>query len=412
VRTQAIVAGISITRSRLLATLLLFVNAMTWSYLTALLIGAPLRAAGIQFIGYVAYYLSTAVFALVGGFLSNRFQRPRVLYAWTVIGVAASCLPVFFVSLSPTHLLLLSLIWGASVGVGMPSLLSFLSSLTSIEERGRISGAITFVTYGALFPAVLLTYQADMATVSVLLAVWRLLGLIPLRYGDWGSLAPVERQLIPYSYVLRDRSFILYYVPWLTFTFVDILEQPVLIRFFGSNLYDLIAQTELGVGAVSALVGGLLLDFIGRKRAVIYSFVMLGLDYAVLGLGYMILGPAASKSVLWMVFSITDGVSWGILTTMFMFALWGDLSPKGYEERYYAIGGLPPSMAMVIRVVLAPVLELIQIYGAFSLASLFLFLAVVPLLMAPETLPEEVIEQRRMRSYIERAKEFAKRRIS
>lgn len=73
---------------------------------------------------------------------------------------------------------------------------------------------------------------------------------------------------------------------------------------------------------------------------------------------------------------------------------------------------MPPSVASVAKVILVPALGSIQISGAFSLASLFLFLSVVPLLIAPETLPEKVIEQRRMRSYIDRAKRLAKGHVS
>jgi len=47
--------------------------------------------------------------------------------------------------------------------------------------------------------------------------------------------------------------------------------------------------------------------------------------------------------------------------------------------------------------------------SAFSLASFFLFLAVLPLLYAPETLPEKKIELRRLRKYVETAKKFQRK---
>jgi len=397
--------GITLTRSRFLVALLLFVNAMAWSYMNATEIGMLLRTIDMRLVGYAAYYFSTAIFALVGGFLANWVRRRLILYAWTVFGAAASCLPIFLRDLSPAYLLLICLIWGASVGVGMPSCLSLLSSLTNIEDRGRISGVILFVTCVAIFPAVFLIYNVDAVAGSVLLVVWRLAGLIPLRHGDWSDSTRVEKRLIPYSSVLRDRSFLLYFLPWLTFTFVDTTEQTVLLRFFGSDLCDLISIMGLVLGAVTAVLGGIMLDLIGRKRTVIFGFVVLGLGYAILGL-------AASASASWIAFMIADGAAWGILTTMFMLVLWADLSPKGCEAEYYAIGFLPPSLASAAKVILVPALGSIQISGAFSLASLFLFLSVVPLLIAPETLPEKVIEQRRIRSYIDRAKRLAKGHVS
>jgi hypothetical protein len=41
---------------------------------------------------------------------------------------------------------------------------------------------------------------------------------------------------------------------------------------------------------------------------------------------------------------------------------------------------------------------------AFSLASFFLFVAVLPLMYAPETLPEKKIKDRELRDYLEKAK--------
>jgi hypothetical protein len=48
--------------------------------------------------------------------------------------------------------------------------------------------------------------------------------------------------------------------------------------------------------------------------------------------------------------------------------------------------------------------EQISLYAAFSLASFFLFVAVMPLMFAPETLPEKKIELRRLRKFAEDAK--------
>jgi Sec-independent protein translocase protein TatA len=45
----------------------------------------------------------------------------------------------------------------------------------------------------------------------------------------------------------------------------------------------------------------------------------------------------------------------------------------------------------------------------FSFASLFLFLAVLPLVYAPETLPEKVMKDRDLKSYLEKAQKIAKK---
>jgi hypothetical protein len=51
----------------------------------------------------------------------------------------------------------------------------------------------------------------------------------------------------------------------------------------------------------------------------------------------------------------------------------------------------------------------IEPYAAFSFASFFLFLAVLPLMYAPETLPQKNIEQRQLKGYIEKAKKVSEK---
>ena len=48
----------------------------------------------------------------------------------------------------------------------------------------------------------------------------------------------------------------------------------------------------------------------------------------------------------------------------------------------------------------------IELTAAFSLASFFLFVAVMPLVFAPETLPEKKMELRRLRKFVDDAKKI------
>jgi hypothetical protein len=99
-----------------------------------------------------------------------------------------------------------------------------------------------------------------------------------------------------------------------------------------------------------------------------------------------------------------DGVAGGVFLLMFFLVLWGDLSPQGSREKYYAIGTIFYYLAGVIRQISSPYVVLIPPNAAFSVASFFLFLAVLPLMYAPETLPEKKIRLRQLRGYVEAAK--------
>jgi len=154
------------------------------------------------------------------------------------------------------------------------------------------------------------------------------------------------------------------------------------------------------VGSISALIGGLLADRIGRKRIVIYGFVSLGLAFAIIGI-------APQISLACAFFVLINAISAGLLWVMFIPTIWGDLSPKGYSEKYYAIGNMPFFVTWgVLQLISTQYLMLIPAYTVFSFASFFLFLAVLPLMYAPETLPEKKIRERELKQYVEKAKKI------
>jgi MFS family permease len=153
------------------------------------------------------------------------------------------------------------------------------------------------------------------------------------------------------------------------------------------------------ISSFSAFLGGLLSDRIGRKKVIIGGFVALGLAYAVIGI-------APNELTSWYFYTAADGVAWGILLATFLFTVWGDLSQFGGREKYYVIGGTPFYFINVMELLLGSYAVQIHPYTAFSLASFFLFIAVLPLLYAPETLPQKHVELRRLKGYIEQARKI------
>jgi hypothetical protein len=93
-----------------------------------------------------------------------------------------------------------------------------------------------------------------------------------------------------------------------------------------------------------------------------------------------------------------------MFAAVFFMTLWGDLGEHYEKEKYYALGGLPFLLAGFLPIILEPYAGAIEAVAAFSLASFFLFLAVLPLMYAPETLPEKKIKDRELKQYIDKAK--------
>jgi hypothetical protein len=123
-----------------------------------------------------------------------------------------------------------------------------------------------------------------------------------------------------------------------------------------------------------------------------------------MGIAYAIISMVPKVLFAWFFFYICDSVSWGLLITIFIPLIWGDLSRKDLEEKCYLIGTIPFFLSAIVQNFFADYMKFLSEANAFSLAALFLFLAIVPLLFAPETLPERVLKERELRSYIEKAK--------
>jgi MFS family permease len=234
----------------------------------------------------------------------------------------------------------------------------------------------------------------------LLLASWRALGLAAFAF-----LRPSTEEIEPkkpfsMKLVLQDKSFILYLIPWLMFSVIDTVEAALLTEFFGAQYTSLTFTIKPVIASFSILVGGLLSDRIGRKRVIMYGFVSLGVAYATIGIAPMLL-------LAWNIYLVVDAIATGILWIIFIMILWGDLSTQQSREKYYVIGSIPFLATAAIPLSMIPLSNLLQANTAFSLASFFLFLAVLPLMYAPETLPQKKIELRRLRGYVEQAKKLA-----
>ena len=74
--------------------------------------------------------------------------------------------------------------------------------------------------------------------------------------------------------------------------------------------------------ALVAVISGFVADKWGRKRLTIIGFVMLGIGYAVIGLSSI----AHIRFLGSIIYTVTDGIAWGIFYVLFLFTLWGDLA--------------------------------------------------------------------------------------
>jgi hypothetical protein len=346
-------------------------------------------------------FIGATVSALIGAsFVSKIRKRVSFLYFWMFLGVISSTIPV----VTSSNIPVLSLLFGISFGLGMPVCLGYYANYTDIEKRALLSGIILFVSnVGTVLLAIV--QSVSILANTLILAVWRAAGLV-----IFFLLQPKEKlndtsKDFSYVEILTQKSFLSYLLPWTMFSLINYLALPVEFSILGEDSARFLGVIESVLINCSAIVAGFLSDNIGRKRMVIAGFVTLGIGYAVLGI--------YPKNLLsWYLYTVIDGIAWGTFYTIFILTLWGDISDGVSSDKYYAIGGIPFFLSNFIRLILAQyIAEAIPDYALFSFVAFFMFLAVIPLMFAPETLPEKRLRERELRQYIEKAKKIKEKYV-
>ena len=345
----------------------------------------------------IGFPLSIIVTAIVGSVFLAEVCKIRFFRVWVLFGGFASMFLAIPIGSSLLISVILAIILGTSLGLGMPLCLSYFKESVSIENRGKVGGIALFVAIFSVPLFWIILSMLDLMTSAMFLAIWRIWTL-PFLFSVSEKdrlLEPAEQKVTSMISVLRDRTFSLYFTAWLMFALIDSFQTVVVAVAIGEFQFFIRVVEPICTG-FSVLVAGVLSDWIGRKRVLIFGFVSLGIAYATIGL-------LSQIWFAWLFFFIMDGIALGLLWVLFMVLVWGDISTNS-SEKFYAVGETPFFLTETFSLLLAPYLASIPQGSSFSLAAFFLFLAVLPLLYAPETLPEKKIRERELKQYIDKAK--------
>lgn len=393
---------LKLSDNKALFSIILIINAFVWLFCASVILREIVDVAALSdyevLMVWSVNFCGATVSILAGAFLVGRFHlRVRFLLFWTLFGTISSIAPLFMDTTAVDGVLAVSALFSVSLGLGLPVCMAMFCDYTIIENRARFGGiTLLFIMVLGAFTANLIT--ENIMTSSLVLGFWRGLSLAAFFIIDLDERYLKRRVNISFMSILRERSFVVYIVPWTMFSLVNYLSASIGASIHGEEvIYPLMLIGNVLTG-VFAIVGGFLSDIVGRKRITIVGFVLLGLGYAILGIY-----PLSTFCLYF--YTIVDGIAWGIFYVIFFFTIWGDLAYDKPSEKYYALGSLPYILSNFLRLTVGPfIANTISAYAIFSFAAFFLFLAVLPLTFAPETLPEKKIKERELKKYIEKAK--------
>ena len=386
-------------------SILLVVNTFVWYITTYAIFNTIINGLYVietEKLGLFAIYFSSIAITAIPG--SKYFVRARTksLGAWLFMGALATLLLTTFSGDGILTDAFLALFFGASIGIGLPSCLSYFADSTSVEKRGFVGGVIWSTVGITVLLFAFLISNLGLWEAIILLTIWRFLGGICFSVLNRSRTKPATQKAPGYLELLRKKEILLYLFPWVMFSIINFAEAPLLERVFGAENFAFMQFVEFALVGIFATLGGVVADFVGRKRVVIAGFVMLGIEYAALS-------AFSTSQAAFYLFLILDGITWGLLFSVLFMAIWGDLAENREKEKYYTLGGLPFILAAFLSVLIKTYARDIPATTAFSFASFFLFLAVLPLMYAPETLPEKTMKSRELKNYTEKALQRAKK---
>ena len=343
---------------------------------------------------WIVHFCGLIGSAIVGATL-GKVDRKRFLVFWITLSMIATITLPLLNESNPLIAIMIGLFLGASFGFGMPACMGLFTDSIPIQNRGRASGLTILVTGIGIVAFSFLPIEGVILVVA--LAIWRMISLMAIRSVKWPIGSQDKANGKSFKRIIGQRSFVLYFVPWLMLSLVNYL--PVSLMATGGESYANLLLVQTVSMGVFAIVGGFLADSVGRKRVAIAGFTLLGVGTAVLGI-------SQDQPIAVYFNAVVDGIAWGFLLVLFIVTLWGDLSYNSRSDKYYAIGVLPFFMSKLIELTIGDTLQAftkLNAYAFFSFTAFFLFIAVLPLVYAPETLPDRVMKDRDLKSYVEKA---------
>ena len=405
---QVLTKDFTVSRRKIIASTLLISGALAWfflinQYIVDIFMGiTPNEPLSNNYfnLGQGLFYGFAIISAIIGSFIRKTTSRRKLLLTWILLGIFSTIL--LTLSQGLIFLIISSTLLGISFGWGLPISIAFLADCTAVEERARLSGIVILTTFifAFIILAVIRTLSLGLLDAIYLFAFVRLTSILALVVGNCDA-RDHKKIILPNLPKGVYKEFLLYFFPFimfciaagLAFNLIPDTPEYESARSLGNSFrYVFIA--------VFGLASGVIADRIGRKQPIIVGLIMLGVSFMLLGF---------SMSWLSVVFYLaTSGIAWGLFFVIFL-AIPGDLSVSGSREKFYALMFILP-FSVLLGLSAIPGWAIFSDSGSSisQLFSLFLFLSIIPILLAKETLPVEKVRDRKMKEHLENIEKLIK----
>jgi hypothetical protein len=306
-------------------------------------------------------------------------------------------IPFLFFSTSFLYDCLFVILIGIFFGISQLSAYTLFWNTTEGLKRSRIAGLIGFMAlicyFIIYFLSLELNYSENIALCFLLITTTAIGGVFVVETAEKSAFRKDE------MYFPEKRTILLYTAPWLLFSLLNVTlaKNTVISPITSSSMFLILFGSQVVGGVCGALIGGYFADKVGRRLTLVFSVVLYGVSIAFKGF--------TDNGVALLFSFIGEGLTWGIFLTLYSFVIWGDLSNNKNASRTYAIG-----LAAFYGTAAIGTFNLmsgVSIVNSTLISCMLIFLAIIPIALAPELLPSETQEKSRLQKYMATARKIS-----
>jgi len=394
-----------LTKRGFLVTLIPNFTFLTWYYVFSL---SVLRHAvgpsdETYLMAHASFYFIIAITLLLNSFFIHRFNKIRIIYE---ISIATSIVTLLLLFTSSMILrLIIIFVAGTFFSIGQLAFFTYFWSLTVSEERGRTAGLVGFFSLPIFHNLILIAKTFDFAG-AVMLSVILSLGTLVIKLLRPEKKAILTAKKDEIGYDPEKRTILLYAVPWVLYSLINATLARNMSLYVSqsvpSSYYYMFLSISQLVGAVfGALGGGILADFFGRRLSLVFSLTLYGIGSALVGL--------VKNYEMFCFVYFANGLNWGILLTLYLLVVWGDLANKESCAKRYSIGLITFYLATGIGILLTHQLSQIPLIVSSLVSCLLIFLSNISLILAPELLSPDFRERVKLKLYMKVVREIGRK---
>jgi len=387
--------GVRLTKRGFLVIIILFFCFFSWyfSFSLSVLRHIVSSSAETYLMLNASFNFIIVVTLALSSFFIHKFNKLHIIYGYSITTSIASILLL----LTSNTVLRLIIVFATGVlfSIGQLAFFTYFWSLTASVERGRVSGLAGFFALPFAYVVGLMAETSDFFG-TIMIGVILSLGTLTIKLLNPENKATLTTKKDENGYHHEKRIILLYSVPWILFSLINMtlarnisvnVSQHVL-----SSLYVFLLVLQMIASGLGSLGGGIVADLFGRRFSLGFSLTLYGISSA---LG----GFVENYEMLYFIY-VANGLTWGILWTVYASVVWGDLADKESCVKSYSLGLIIYYLSIGVGFLLSNQISQIPIITSALLGCVLIFLSNIPLIFAPELLSPDFRERIKLKLYM------------